>query len=103
LAKGEAAAAGFTRPLDARKIVTATLDAMNRGSTWAAADSTGGPQDELFDQLGHVPGGEPTFYIENGGRHQTAELQEAVDVISRYLEQSRPSETTSNTNQADKS
>lgn len=97
---------------------------MNRGKTWTATDRTGGPVDQLLDQLrlripgliverlqvthpadddnvyfigdehGHdrvqldtAPGGHPTFYIENGGRHQTADVSDAVTTISSYLEQ----------------
>jgi hypothetical protein len=46
-------------------------------------------------QLDTGPGGEATFYIENGGRHQTADAREAADIIAKYLEQDRPPATTS--------
>lgn len=102
-----------------------------RGRPWTASDRTGGPLDELLDQLrSRIPGliverlqvthradddnvyfigdeygldriqldtfpdGQPSFYIENGGRHQTAEVREAASIIGSYLEQSRPPGTT---------
>ena len=45
-------------------------------------------------QLDTAPDGQPSFYIENGGRHQTSEVGEAASIIGSYLEQSRPPETT---------
>jgi hypothetical protein len=103
----------------------------SRGKPWTAAERTGGPLDELLDQLrGRIPGliverlavthradddnvyfigdeqqrdriqldtapdGQPPFYIEDGGRHQTPEVAEAVSIIGSYLEQSRPPGTT---------
>jgi hypothetical protein len=38
-------------------------------------------------QLHTAPGGEPTFYVENGVRRQTVDVGEAVDIIEGYLEQ----------------
>jgi hypothetical protein len=95
---------------------------MNRGRIWTAADRTGGPLDELLDQLrAQTPGliverlrvthaadddnvyfigdgggldrvqlytapdGQPTFYIESGGLHKTADVSEAADTITRSL------------------
>ncbi len=45
-------------------------------------------------QVDTCPDGQPTFYIENGGRHQTSEVAEAVSIIGSYLEQGRPPGTT---------
>jgi hypothetical protein len=100
---------------------------VNRGDRWTAADRTGGPVDEVFDQLRervsgltierlqvthpadddnvyfigdqHGPGriqidtspaGEPSFLIENGGRHQTSDPAEAATIIHGWLKHSRP-------------
>jgi hypothetical protein len=100
---------------------------MNRGRPWGPSDRTGGPVDEVFDQLRqHIPGlvierlevtwpadddnvyfigdehgldriqldtfpgGQPHFYIENGGWHQTSEVAEAVTIIRSWLEYDRP-------------
>jgi hypothetical protein len=104
---------------------------MNRpsshGRPWTASDRTGGPLDELLDQLRSRipklvverlqvthpadddnvyfigdehqrdqiqldtgPDGQPSFYIENGGRHLTSEVAEAASIIGSYLEQNRP-------------
>jgi hypothetical protein len=102
-----------------------------RGRPWTASDRTGGPLDELLDQLrSRIPGliverlqvthradddnvyfigdeygldriqldtfpdGQPSFCIENGGRHQTSEVAEAASIIGSYLEQGRPPGTT---------
>ena len=99
----------------------------SRGRPWTASDRTGGPLDELLDQLRtRIPGliverlqvthrtdddnvyfigdehqrdriqldtapdGQPSFYIENGGRHQTSEAGAAASIIGSYLEQGRP-------------
>lgn len=45
-------------------------------------------------QLDTFPDGQPSFYIENGGRHQTSEVAEAASIIGSYLKQGRPPETT---------
>lgn len=99
----------------------------SHGRPWTASDRTGGPLDELLDelrsrmprftverlevthradddnvyfiddqygtdpvQLDTAPDGQPPFYIENGGRHQTPEVAEAVSIIGNCLEQNRP-------------
>lgn len=100
---------------------------MNRGRIWTEADRTGGPLDDLLDelrlqipgliverlqvayaadddnvyfigdesrldrvQLYTAPDGQPTFYIETGGLHRTADVGEAVDTIGRYLTREPP-------------
>jgi hypothetical protein len=40
-------------------------------------------------QLDTAPGGQPLFYIENGGRHKTSEAAEAAAIIRSWLEHSR--------------
>jgi hypothetical protein len=41
-------------------------------------------------QLDTAPDGQPSFYIDNGGRHETAEVLEAASIIGSYLQQSGP-------------
>jgi hypothetical protein len=41
-------------------------------------------------QLDTAAGGQPFFYIENGGRHQTSEAAEAAAIIRSWPEHSHP-------------
>jgi hypothetical protein len=45
-------------------------------------------------QLDTAPDGQPSFCIENGGRHQTSQVREAASIIASYLQQSGPPRST---------
>jgi hypothetical protein len=94
-----------------------------RGRPWTSHDRSGGPIDDVFDQLRQhlpgliierlevthradddnvyfigdqnqfdriqvdtAPGGQPPFFIENGGRYETTNTTEAVTLIGAWLE-----------------